>query len=101
MPLIHFQDRFAPLVAAGIKRQTIRTARKRPIKPGDRLIFGTWEGAPYRSEVRRLGESVCVTVWPVEIFESGVIHVNGKPIGWMRRSAIACDDGFSCVGEMV
>jgi hypothetical protein len=101
MPLIHFQPQFAPSVAAGIKRQTIRATRKRPLKRGDRLIFGTWQGAPYRSKVRRLGESICMDVVPIEIFETGQIRLNGRVASCKRRGAIALADGFSCGQEML
>lgn len=39
MPALNFQERFAPLILSGKKRQTIRAFRKRPIKPGDTLIL--------------------------------------------------------------
>jgi hypothetical protein len=101
MPLIHFQERFADDVKSGKKRQTIRIERKRPIKPGDKLILGTWEGKPYRSKVRRLGEVVCKEVRDIVIFSNGEIRINGWPLSDLQRSMLAVDDGFSSAVEMV
>jgi uncharacterized protein YqfB (UPF0267 family) len=101
MPLIHFQKRFADAVAIGTKRQTIRKTRRRPIKPGDALILGTWEGSPYRSKVRRLLKTECVSVDRVTISICGRVTVNGRDLGWRGRALLAIADGFSCCREMI
>lgn len=41
MALLNFQKQFADLIEAGTKRQTIRAARKYPIKVGDKLYLYT------------------------------------------------------------
>jgi hypothetical protein len=101
MPLIHFKERFASAVANGTKRQTIRKARKRPIKPGDRLILGTWTGLPYRSKVRRLGDAPCTETYDILICEHGTVYVNGRKLGWLRRFSFAAADGFASVDDMI
>jgi hypothetical protein len=57
-----FDPRFAPLVEAGTKRQTIRPLRKRPIAVGDTLSLRTWSGASYRSKQRILHTGRCSAV---------------------------------------
>jgi hypothetical protein len=49
MKVLMFQPRFAPLVEAGTKTQTIRPVRRRPIVVGDELSLRAWTGLPYRS----------------------------------------------------
>jgi hypothetical protein len=103
--VILFQPRFAPLVEAGAKLQTIRPLRKRPVQSGDVLDLRTWTGAPYRSPQRKLREVVCTRtaqieidslrglVWIGEGFESELLT---------RRQAdrFAQRDGFKGRGEM-
>lgn len=50
-----FQAQFAPLVQAGLKTQTIRPFRKRPLRLGERLSLRRWSGLPYRSKQVELG----------------------------------------------
>lgn len=68
MRVYMFKPRFAPLVEAGTKRQTIRPKRKHPTKVGDVLSLRCWEGKPYRSKqiVLRQGD-VCKEVHSVWI----------------------------------
>jgi hypothetical protein len=104
MPLIHFQQRFAEDVETGVKRQTIRLERKRPIKPGDRLILGTWEGKPYRSNVRRLRMEICLEATDIIIGADGceaAMSINGRRLGWAERTMLARADGFEHCLEMV
>jgi hypothetical protein len=85
-------------------RQTIRKLRKRPIKPGDKLVLATWEGAPYRSKVRRLRESVCTYVSPIVIgafVNHDEIEVNGLMLDTSARARLSRDDGFECTSEML
>lgn len=51
-----FKPRFAPLVKAGTKRQTIRPTPKRMLQAGDIIDCREWTGVPYRSPQQRLGE---------------------------------------------
>jgi len=104
MPLIHFQQRFAADVASGKKRQTIRKERKRPIKPDDRLILGTWEGLPYRSKVRRLCTAACKSVSEIVVGVGirGIgTKINGRHLSVAGRESLAKRDGFECYLDMV
>jgi hypothetical protein len=49
-----FKPRFARLVEAGTKRQTIRPLPKRMPKVGDPESWREWTGAPYRSPTREV-----------------------------------------------
>lgn len=65
MPALNFQDRFADLVASGLKPHTIRRRRKHPIKPGQTLYL-------YRGMrtalCRRLRKPLpCLQVTPIQI----------------------------------
>jgi hypothetical protein len=101
MPLIHFQQQFAEAVADGTKRQTIRLKRKRPIKPGDTLFLGTWEGKPYRSKVRRLRTEICAEVEEITLRADGDFEVDGRVLGSIDRFVMARADGFSEPKEML
>ena len=86
MPAINF-SMFADKVEAGLKTQTIRPERKRPIKVGDRLFL--FEGLRTKT-CRRLGTGICSEVtdlrisWTAQIFD-----------GFAR------DDGFRNSAELV
>lgn len=67
MRVILFQDRFAKLVLAGTKRQTIRKAAR--CKPGDELSLRRWTGKPYRSNQEIIRVETCKSVEPVIIRE--------------------------------
>lgn len=70
MVAINFSPRFAPLVEAGTKRQTIRrTARCRP---GDRLQLYTGQRT---KSCRKLvnPDPTCLMTYPCEILSDGVI----------------------------
>lgn len=60
MKVLLFQPRFANLVAAGTKRQTIRPTRKIPIVRGDDLSLRQWQGLPYRSKQVELARGLCL-----------------------------------------
>jgi hypothetical protein len=92
--VILFQERFAPLVAAGSKRQTIRkTAR---CKVGDWVSLRRWTGKAYRSKQEVLRTDVCTAVMPVRIewhaAYVGVVQVPGRDL--------AVQDGFKDWAEM-
>jgi len=100
MPALNFQEQFAQAVASGEKRQTIRRARKRPIKPDDRLFFFTEQRS---ANCTRLGEAECREVEPIRFETDGSITLDGCRI-WqngMLAHALAVDDGFRNANEMV
>jgi hypothetical protein len=106
MPVIMFLPRFHGLVATGAKRQTIREARKRPIKPGDPLSLRAWEGTPYRSKQAVLREAECVAVRPI-LIEDGRrigrpldIEVAGVVVNPRELDHFAQGDGFEDAADM-
>jgi len=100
--VIVFQYRFADLVRAGKKTQTIRkTAR---CKPGDQLSLRRWSGRPYRSEQEILRSAVCKTVRYISIgYKPGKwgISVLGVELSESKREAMARADGFESEREML
>lgn len=97
---IPFQDRFAELVRAGTKHQTIRAPRKRPIQPGDTLVFYRWTGAAYRSKTETLREGVCTETHKIEIHDCQygfVVLLDDAPLSREEAEAVAKADGFTCI----
>lgn len=114
MKVYLFKPRFAPMVEAGTKRQTIRPKRKHPTKVGDELSLRTWTGKPYRSKQRilRQGER-CKEVHSFElraIQESNFLRLQCFLDGvrqetWITGNGdwdkLAHADGFASAGEMI
>ena len=95
MRVILFQDRFAALVKAGTKTQTIRkTAR---CVPGDALSLRRWMGKPYRSKQEELGTAICTRVSAVWL-TSYAVDINEN---FVDENAFARKDGFVDFGDMV
>lgn len=67
-----FQPRFAALVEAGTKTQTVRPWPSRMPKAGDKISLRAWTGKPYRSKQRVLREAVITACLPVDISEHSV-----------------------------
>jgi hypothetical protein len=65
--VLMFQPRFAALVKAGTKLQTIRPVPKRMPKAGDPISLRMWLGKPYRSKQVVLHESTIIKVEEVFI----------------------------------
>jgi hypothetical protein len=104
--VLTFQPRFAPLVAAGTKTQTIRPPRKRPISIGDPLSLRRWSGRPYMTPQVLLRESRCVDVCAVVVGYCadgypGGIAVRGERLSATDKAAFARADGFANVPEMM
>jgi hypothetical protein len=97
MVAINFQSRFALLVEAGAKQQTIR--RKARCKPGDRLQLFTGQRTP---ECRKLIEidPVCTVVDYCAIREDGITlgDRNKHPL---NIDDFARADGFQDYREML
>lgn len=97
MPALNFQAQFARLVECGLKRQTIRSTRRRRIVVGDRLYLYT--GQRTRS-CRKLGEADCVDTVPVIIFR-GCLWLNGREIcTFSMLHRIATDEGFDNIDAL-
>lgn len=100
MTTILFQPRFAELVKAGTKVQTIRPVRKRRIPEGDILSLRRWSGAPYRSKQIVLREARLLAVLPVRMALSW-IEFNTMRLKLSEEHTFAMADGFSGIQEML
>jgi hypothetical protein len=104
MPTLMFKEMFAKAVFNGTKRQTIRPARKRPIKAGDKLSLRKWIGVAYRSPQVSLLEATCKRVVSIRIdterYDDSVMIVDGHHLGLTEQIAMAEADGFSCLNDM-
>jgi len=101
MPALNFHSQFAPMVESGQKCQTIRAERKRPIYINDTLYLYTGLRRP---GARLLKTAVCREVLLFEIYLSGEkagIWVGGTRLGARRRRALAVDEGFATVDDLV
>jgi hypothetical protein len=99
-----FQARFVGMVESGKKRQTIRRARQRPIRVGDRLSLRAWSDKPYRSKQIVLREATCSRVSTIEIdetFQEIVFVVDGQRLQQEQWARLARDDGFACTTDML
>ncbi len=67
-----FKPQFAPLVAAGTKRQTIRPMPKRLPKAGDQESWREWTGRPYNRAQRELAQVVLMDVEVIRIHRDGI-----------------------------
>lgn len=101
-----FKPRFAALVEAGTKTQTVRPTPKRMPKPGDRISLRCWTGAPYRSKQRVLREGVIEKCERILIGAHGVLPVCVIPTSpdvlnyWPNAETFAQRDGFATWPEM-
>jgi len=92
MPALNFQKQWAKLVACGLKRQTIRATRKRPIKQGDMLYLYT--GMRTR-QCEALGITHCMHTAPIKICsEQRCVYVSGKLLSPDGVEQLARADGF-------
>lgn len=104
--VVMFKAQFEDQVASGTKRQTIRPARKRPLKIAAILSFRVWTGLPYRSKQREIARGTLESVEEIEIRQDGVtIGLPGSDrIGWRAGSSgletFARADGFGSWEEM-
>ena len=116
MPAYNFKAQFAPLVASGAKRQTVRKPRVRATRPGELLHLYT---GMRTASCRRLIEPVeCLAVTPImiayhwprgmpgtlaarlaEIGDYGVMLLGGAWLVSEAREAFARADGFASQAE--
>jgi hypothetical protein len=99
-----FQHRFADAVQSGVKRQTIRPARQRPVNAGDSLSLRKWKGKAYRSQQIEIATAKCIETARIEITQHGVIVENetGSEVRGGAESLhdFAKADGFESWGHM-
>lgn len=98
-----FKPRFAVLVAAGTKRQTIRPMPKRMPKVGDHESWRRWSGLPYRSKQIELARVEIVSVERIRIEETSDTYdislldrpLKGALLPKEHWDEIAVADGFA------
>ncbi|MCA1686907.1 MAG: hypothetical protein LC745_13250, partial [Planctomycetia bacterium] len=102
-----FKPRFVEPVRTGAKRQTVRRARKWPVRRGDVLGLRRWAGQPYRSpQAEILPPVVCASVAPirvaVDVFGNRIdVEVGGERLTHDEARAFVRADGFRCVSDFV
>jgi uncharacterized protein YqfB (UPF0267 family) len=101
MPALNFKKKFAPLVASGQKRQTIRKERKKRIKPGDILYLYT--GMRTRS-VYRIMTTTCLKIDYVQLdrtLRHESAFVNNRTLVADERHDLAVADGFNTFSDLL
>lgn len=102
MAILNYQKKFAPLVEKGIKRQTIRARRKRPVRVGENLYHYT---GLYTKSARLLRRCPCNYVADIDIDldidkRIEVVINRETPLSYEEKEALAKKDGFSNMDEM-
>ena len=97
-----FNTRFAPMVKAGIKKQTVRPLPKEMPQAGDAISLRMWAGLPYRCKQVILRTSTITKVEDINIAKSGRgctsdYRLNFKVI----TDEFAKADGFDSWAEML
>ena len=94
MVAFNFQPDFAEKVRTGVKRQTVRTAKR--CQEGDLLQLYVHQRSP---QCEKLADAVCTGVVPVRI---GFLHlfVGGHRVSGKAAEAFAKADGFPSLAAM-
>ena len=95
MTAINFKKQFADFVESGVKTQTIRKIRKRPIRIGDTLQLYT---GMRTKKCRKLRTAVAIDVKTIVIDQNTVI-VDGNQIDFDELEKLAIADGFHSICE--
>jgi hypothetical protein len=98
MALINFQKQFANDVEIGVKRQTIRAIRKRPIVPGETLYLYT---GLRTKNCRKLRQNECISVNSIEITTMDIIISGDSFFYYDYLNQFAVADGFTDFRSMV
>lgn len=98
MPLLGYKKRFAPMVEAGTKRQTIRAFRKdgRDPKPGETLFQYTGLRTP---ACRKLREDVCKSTHQITIESDLSVVIGIKHLNVCEEQDFARADGFNSAND--
>ncbi len=105
MNVTMFQPRFAALVEAGTKRQTVRPTPERMPFAGDKRSLRQWLGKPYRSKQRELMQVTLKHVLPIKIHAEFIV-LGGNSLFEDDASDLRClnvfakADGFTDWPEM-
>lgn len=94
-----FKPRFAALVEAGTKTQTVRPTPARMPKAGDKLSLRMWTGKPYRSKQRELRAATVLHVAKIKL-DGLNMWFDGVLASDHKQRVFAIADGFSSAGEM-
>jgi hypothetical protein len=103
MPALNFKAQFADKVEFGEKKQTIRPARKNPIRKGDTLKLYTGQRT---KNCRLLRTARCINLFRIKISDRGAIIINEFNIPWSwspnikQLENLAENDGFETWPEM-
>jgi uncharacterized protein YqfB (UPF0267 family) len=95
-----FKPRFAALVEAGTKTQTVRPTPARMPKAGDKLSLRMWTGKPYRSKQRELRAATVLYVAKIKL-DCFDMWFDGVRASEAKQEAFALADGFSTAHEML
>lgn len=96
-----FKPQFARLVAAKLKRQTVRPIPKVMPKTGDIISLRMWSGAPYRSKQTILLPDCLITMVRPCIIRPDSIFVGMPQPCRPALYYFAVADGFKDFAEMV
>ena len=108
MTVLMYQKRFVAPILAGIKKQTIRPNRKRPIKVGDALSHRHWEDKAYRSPQVEFLANKCLASLAINIHDCGLIQIFDSKLETQLDEIdhiqdldrFARGDGFTCWLDM-
>jgi hypothetical protein len=101
-----FKPRFAALVQAGKKFQTVRPVPKRAQdmpRPGDLFDARVWLGRPRCSKTSKLlaePAPICF-VRSITIHATGQLEIDGRYLSTVEMEAFARADGFADLAEML
>jgi len=98
MAILNFQKQFVPLIKSGKKRQTIREARKHPIKVGETLYLYTDLRTKKAKKIRQV---ICKSVDKISIEGTG-LWLNEQNWHYLQHlDVFAINDGFKDWRELV
>lgn len=99
MPALNFTKDLSEKVLHGIKTQTVRAKRKRPIKVGDKLFLYTGMRTKY---CRLLGIGICSDISEIEIrLLSEDLYINDLKMNEEEKQRFAMADGFNSYKEFM
>lgn len=91
-----FKAKFAAMVESGIKRQTVRSARKRHARPGESIQL--YAGLRTTSCRKLLPDQTCKAVRPITI-DGDQITIEGRLMSRTDAEIFARADGFPDLAE--
>ncbi len=91
MTAYNFKANMASMVQDGVKRQTVRNPRKRPVQTG--TVLQLYVGMR-TSRCRKLRDAVCNSVLPVTITHQ-IIELDGRELSYAEMREFAWRDGFN------